>query len=193
MKKVIAACCFCIVSQCFAGLFVSAGAGLDQIKERFQKKTEQEAAGNPHHKSLNALVGLGFAFEPSDSFMLPVSFEASYSNFKSYVKHAVVSDSKSLAGAIMARPTYNMGWVGLYGAVGYLHHDLSSLFKKEISKTTLQDEFNELVYGAGLTLKLDRSIHFYLEYIPNLNRATGQYESQVEGEKQRAQVGAQFI
>lgn len=182
MKKTLTLT-FALLSFCnaSAGIILTAGAGWDNVKEKFQTTSHENTAGNPDHKGLNALVGVGYELQPTESISLPITFEARYSAVKNYAKNAVVSDNTRLSGALMIRPTFNLGWIGVYGAAGYANIDLKDVLKGHVLKAKLNDQLSNLVYGGGVMFKLDHSLDFYAEFIQNANSAKGSYNTTVNG------------
>ena len=77
---------------------------------------------------------MGYELEPTESISLPITFEARPSAVKNYAKNAVVSDNTRLSGALMIRPTFNLGWIGVYGAAGYANIDLKDVLKGHVLK-----------------------------------------------------------
>ena len=119
-------------------------------------QTKDDSAG-----VLGLLIGAGFQFQPSESFSLPLSVEMTYSNAKDAVAGTATQKQVDIKGAILLRPTLHMGWMGAYGIAGVGQVNFTQSYKDGAINTENKQVASSLLWGAGLSLKLDRDMAAY--------------------------------
>ena len=155
--------CALLVSQAYAGLFISAGTSYNNLSQKLKLtgQTKDNASD-----VLGVLVGAGFQFQPSDTFSMPMSVEMTYSNAKDAVTASASQKQKAdLKGAVLVRPTVHLGWMGVYGIAGLGQVNFTQTYKDGAINTETEQVASSLLWGAGLTLKLDRDMSAYGEYL----------------------------